>query len=116
MSADPKDESGNRMECPSCGYHEFVRMPTTAFIAFSKDYVCRRCVTRFRAPTPRWAAITFVACGLLLALPGVILLTSAITDNNPIGEFIGSGLIFFGVPSVWFGIQALCQSNDKKPS
>lgn len=80
MLADPEKSVDRQLECPSCRYREFVRMPATSFVAFSKDYVCRRCVTRFPAPTPLWAAIVFMTVGVSAALIGLLICYFSVPD------------------------------------
>ncbi len=116
MVADPEKTTDNPLECPSCGYREFVRMPAISFVAFSKDYVCRRCVTRFPAPTPRWAAILFTAIGVSMALIGFLTFFLSFSDLNTIAMLIGGFIASTGLRIVWFGIKAMRSTQTDRQS
>lgn len=111
MIADPEKKTHNQLECPSCGYGEFVRMPAISFVAFSKDYVCRRCVTRFPAPTPRWAAILFIAIGVPMALIGSRILFFSLSDLDTFAILIGGSIASAGIRIGWFGVTAMRSTN-----
>ena len=116
MIADPVKTTDNQLECPNCGYREFVRMPAISFVAFSKDYVCRRCVTRFPAPTPRWAAILFITIGVPMAWFGIPRFFFSVFDLDTFGMLIGGCIAYVGIRIVWFGIKAMKSKNtDRQP-
>lgn len=111
MLADPEKSVDRQLECPSCRYREFVRMPATSFVAFSKDYVCRRCVTRFPAPTPLWAAIVFMTVGVSAALIGLLICYFSVPDLDTLVVLVGGSIASVGIRIAWFGIKAM-KSKD----
>src|SRR5262249_24744197 len=52
---------------PACGHADFWQRRPERLIAFKRDRVCTSCGTRYTPPTPWWAALVFIAAGLLLA-------------------------------------------------
>ena len=70
--------------CPSCGSEGHTRCKPEGSIAFVSDRKCQACGTRYRVPTPRWAAAVFLLAGLpMLAVGGgaFVILASAAAPN-----------------------------------
>ena len=86
-------------------------MPAISFVAFSKDYVCRRCVTRFPAPTPRWAAILMIALGVPMALIGSGIFFFGLSILDTFATLIGGSMAYVGIRFGWFGVTAMRSRN-----
>ena len=95
--------------CPSCGSADFTPCKPEGSVAFTSDHKCQACGTRYRVPTPRWAAGVFVLAGLPMLVIGAgafILLMNA-PDFNPCGlAFFGSLAVMGGV-ATRHGLRAL---------
>jgi hypothetical protein len=58
-------------KCPKCQGVDFKRVKPERPIAFTDDRECKSCGTRYTPPTPLWAAVVFIAIGVLILLVDV---------------------------------------------
>jgi hypothetical protein len=83
-------------KCPNCGGIDFTTVRIERGIAFTDDRVCKGCGTRYTPPTPFWAAVLFVALGVLFL----------VGDLFVIGVFVYGMLFWERKPDLCFGLEA----------
>jgi hypothetical protein len=76
-------------KCPKCQGIDFKRVKPERPIAFTDDRECKSCGTRYTPPTPLWAAVVFIAIGVLILLV----------------DILGVGVYFARGGSFWFALR-----------
>lgn len=109
--------------CPNCGKVRSKKVQPDTLIAFVSDRICLSCKTRYRLPTPLWAAIVFVVIGILMAglalMELVIRLLSTdfmgdLQKANPNAFLIGVDIVFLVVGGRMFYHGIRCLANPGK--
>ena len=93
--------------CPKCSNTEFTRVRPEGWVSFAHDRVCNSCGTRYTPPTPIWAALIFLAAGLLLAGFGGVSVFVRAASENPLQVPAGLCEAFLGVLGVLAIIQGI---------
>ncbi len=95
--------------CPSCGSVEYAACKPESFVAFTNDRKCKQCETRYRLPTPAWAAIVFLVLGLLMFVGGAVTFGILVSHPQPhvIGMAINACVAAVGVLTIRHGARAL---------
>ena len=52
--------------CPKCDSKKYTKIAAETVISFAPDRICSQCKYRYTPPTPRWAGVVFIVCGLAL--------------------------------------------------
>jgi hypothetical protein len=68
-------------KCPRCGASAFRRVKPDRLVAFADDRVCGACAARYTPPSPVWAGIAFMMCGLALPVLGLVLSSILFGDD-----------------------------------
>lgn len=69
--------------CPTCGGTEYGSVKPQGFVAFVSDRKCKSCGTKYKLPTPVWAALVFVIAGSILLLAGASSLALILMTQSP---------------------------------
>ena len=103
--------------CPECGYEKFTRLKPLAPVSLRKDFVCRRCLHRIPATTPRWAAIVLLAVGALLFVAGACLILAQVLGPwNLFSMGIGWVLALMGLVPALVGAGSLYGKSESVAS
>lgn len=70
--------------CPECGGRAYRTRRPDRFLTFVSDRVCTDCGTRYTPPTPRWAAVVFLAVGVPLAGISLLSIALRLASGNPL--------------------------------
>jgi hypothetical protein len=105
--------------CPKCNGLDFTRVAPEQAIAFTDDRVCKSCGTRYTPPTPVWAAVVFIAVGILILLTDVGAAVVAFTGDSLWGDFrtgvFLSMTLATGTGCVIYGIRCMRKQDEKPP-
>jgi hypothetical protein len=95
--------------CPECGSGAYRSCKPQGSVAFASDQECKACGTRYKPPTPWWAAVVFLAVGLGMLGGGAaaFLLLLSHPAPNPIGLALTACLAVVGGGVIWHGVRAM---------
>ena len=106
--------------CPKCGSKKYTKRAAEAFVSFAPDRICTKCGYRYTPPTPKWAGVVFIICGLaLMGLGAFFVIDRWRSAQQPPGVsfYVTTGLCsFLGFPVILFGARSLfapTPSNDE---
>lgn len=82
------------------------------YVAFASDRICKKCGTRYTPPTPRWAGVLFLICGLfLIAVAGyfVIDFVNIAKEHDKLTRRrLFAPVLYCGIPGIaalWYGVK-----------
>lgn len=96
--------------CPACGGQEYTLRKPKAFVAFADDRECKACSTRYSPPTPLWAGIVFLLCGLALPFLGFVLIALLFNPFSVLGLVCEGAFCVFAVAVFIGGIRQISNS------
>ena len=100
--------------CPSCGSNEYSLCKPEGFVSFAKDRKCKKCETRYKVPTPWWAAIIFVIAGIPMFFGGLAAFGLILLSKNvaPMGLALFACLAAVGAMAVWHGARSIIHYGE----
>jgi hypothetical protein len=104
-------------KCPNCDELDFKRVRPEGVIAFTDDRVCKGCRTRYTPPTHLWAAVLFIAVGVLTLIVDTFVIWVAFTVGGTfwssfrLGVFL-SLTVSVGIRCIVYGLRCLRKRRD----
>jgi hypothetical protein len=104
--------------CPRCGDAKHSKVKAGSVVAFTNDHVCESCGLQYTPPTPLWAALCFLAVGLLLVLASALdfatKLALAWHGDHKAFVFLALDLFWIGLGALLIAYGAASKSNEHK--